>query len=1616
MDQKHFAALQEIKQTDVKVLLKKSYRGIWETAIKKYSDSAHFIYELLQNADDTKASWVKFDLKDDGLWFKHNGSVRFSISDPENEDSDSENGTLGHINSITSIGNSTKIDEQKIGKFGIGFKAVFAYSDTPHIYDDRFTFKLENYIVPVEIRSNGEDRANGETLFFFPFNHKSKSPEEACKEIETKLDNLFQPILFLGNLEKIEWKSVHGTGTYTKKEKEATQYGNITAQLFEVTSNENSKVLSEEIWLFTKQITQTSTNTRFRISTGFFVLEDNTKLETEYKNYEAFCFFPTKEDTQLGFIVQAPFLLTDSREGIKTGEQWNNTLIQLLAELSGESIRLLKDIGIKNGSKLVDDTILDLIPYNPNVYHHGGINTKISFSPFYTEIRNTFLNSQLLPGRNGRYFSKSNAYWAADPELSELFSDKQLSDLFDNPNSGWVFVSKGQKQLNQANRPLESYINGIISEVVDAKKILRLFTADFVEKQSDQWLIQLYAYLADRRYLWDDRDKIAVKQPIILNQIRKAVVPFNKDLTAPQIFLPLDRASDYDTVYQPLVDNADSMAFITAIGIGMPDVKAEIFNTIIPQYQEKFNYDDTEKVQQHFETFLNYYETCSAAQQIELIEKLKEISFIASHNPNEPDTRFFCRPGQVYFHEDKLVKYHTHTPEVYFLEDDFYIEYLSGAKGETVKRLLHESGISFYPRLKNKDLQPDTETKEMFGLDHILISYKYQDYQDITDKELEGLAEAVSHITPAVSVIIWDYLLHFAKGQTVSLLRGKFSGKFSYYPRNGSYQSTASFTSTAASILQNDKWLLNKENEFVSPAELSISDLNECYNLEDPYTNVLLEFIGIINPDAEMDLTEEQKLAYDMGKKLLAENITPEEFNAFIEEIARRKSTPEPGPAFLPADEVPVNESDFQKTLSNINKGIKKNRREKQESRKRETEQTGTKIPSSPDIDFEEQEEPPADQDDYIKPSVDIQKKIEKLKLQAEAQVEELTRIEKLCEMANTSGKYSFGWFKALLELEYLQSSASNASGKQISIQFSRIEQEPDTERTLILKHPNRYIPQSIEDIGDMQVRLYVGDETRSVTVEVVSVKEYTLRAKLKKSADISGIDLAKVTRAVIDIKNPVFILEELRKAFYQLGFQDDYNLQLNLTEQIRFIFGPPGTGKTTYLAANEIIPLMQQDNNLKVLVLAPTNKAADVLTKRIIEKMEGDQSYYHWLIRFGTTADPELENSGLVADKSFDIRTKPKNTTITTIARFAYDYFQPEVLDERLHLKFLDWDYIIIDEASMITIAAIAYVLYQKAGSKFIIAGDPFQIQPITQIDQWKDLNIYEMVQLTKFIDPVTIPHPFEVVNLSTQYRSLPTIGEVFSQFTYNGRLKHYRDLSGQKPLNIPGLDFKDINIIKFPVQKYESIYKPNTLNKSNYQVYSALFTVEFTTKLVAQIRSAHMDRFRIGIICPYKAQATMIEKVLARLHNDDEKVQILIGTIHGFQGDECDIVISVFNPPYSIGRSPNMFLNKQNVLNVAISRARDYLFILMPDDKTQDVENLYRVKKIERLAHQHSAGRIAVYETEIIEERLLGSNNYVYDNSFATTHQSVNVYSKPEKKYEIRCEEIAVDVQMKH
>ena len=93
-DKQWFEALTKDRAESANTLEKPSMKGVQRSVVDKYSDQAHFVYELLQNANDVKATAVKFRLEENGLYFIHNGSVRFTISNPQNEESDTQNGTL----------------------------------------------------------------------------------------------------------------------------------------------------------------------------------------------------------------------------------------------------------------------------------------------------------------------------------------------------------------------------------------------------------------------------------------------------------------------------------------------------------------------------------------------------------------------------------------------------------------------------------------------------------------------------------------------------------------------------------------------------------------------------------------------------------------------------------------------------------------------------------------------------------------------------------------------------------------------------------------------------------------------------------------------------------------------------------------------------------------------------------------------------------------------------------------------------------------------------------------------------------------------------------------------------------------------------------------------------------------------------------------------------------------------------------------------------------------------------------------------------------------------------------------------------------------------------------
>ena len=151
--------------------------------ISMYSDSTHFIYEILQNADDYEAKEVFFKLSETELWIEHDG-------EPFTEE---------NVKAITYFGRSTsEEDPAKTGRFGIGFKSVFAFTATPIIISDCEHFQIYG-LYRVKEHPYPDDLPRPRTRIILPFNHESEKPDyvenlmpkaEAYSKIEERLTSL----------------------------------------------------------------------------------------------------------------------------------------------------------------------------------------------------------------------------------------------------------------------------------------------------------------------------------------------------------------------------------------------------------------------------------------------------------------------------------------------------------------------------------------------------------------------------------------------------------------------------------------------------------------------------------------------------------------------------------------------------------------------------------------------------------------------------------------------------------------------------------------------------------------------------------------------------------------------------------------------------------------------------------------------------------------------------------------------------------------------------------------------------------------------------------------------------------------------------------------------------------------------------------------------------------------------------------------------------------------------------------------------------------------------------------------------------------------------------------
>ena len=271
-------------------------------------------------------------------------------------------------------------------------------------------------------------------------------------------------------------------------------------------------------------------------------------------------------------------------------------------------------------------------------------------------------------------------------------------------------------------------------------------------------------------------------------------------------------------------------------------------------------------------------------------------------------------------------------------------------------------------------------------------------------------------------------------------------------------------------------------------------------------------------------------------------------------------------------------------------------------------------------------------------------------------------------------------------------------------------------------------------------------------------------------------------------------------------------------------------------------------------------------------------------------------------------------------------------------------FDLIVVDEATQCSITNLLPILHR--GKRLAVIGDEHQLRAIPNIRETEEdllakkhdvedwVSIFGHCEKDVYTAGVeSIPSRLgDVVMLLEHYRSHPQIIGFANTNIYRGKLVLSR------PLN----DFSDsdgVYAIQVPGQAEKGDRNRSWRNRPEAEKIVELITAN--PDIMNGSRSA-------GVVTPFRPQQELITKMLNnRPHMD---VDILVGTAYTFQGDERDIVY--FSPVVAPGMTPGSIKwacgvnwkgeEEPNLINVAITRARDALFIVGDFDYLSSQRNI--------------------------------------------------------------------------
>ncbi|MCI8283747.1 MAG: hypothetical protein HFE90_00515 [Firmicutes bacterium] len=644
-----------------------------------YSDSNHFIYELLQNAEDARASKVVIQYFEDKLIFYHNGK-------PFDEDD---------VTGVSSMLMGTKeaSDAQTIGKFGMGFKSVFKYTDRPEIYSDDESFCIENYLLPVEINGWDFEKEKSQlqcriknnnirlfaddkhlTKFVIPFikikKDKSRDKISGINVLEKLYELSGEVLLFLNMIRNLYWINME-TGEYAWITIEADNSDkNLIVCRIESTNKE-----SISRYLKFKKVFDHDDMKSAEVSIAYRIDDHNYNIKAA-DNDNIFVYFPTKDITNLPFIIHGSFETAVSREKLIYPSDFNKDLFDMLGDLICESLIELRDRKLIT-QKFIRNILMKALKTENINGTISGLNKK---------VKELFLKEAILPDINGEYKRAEQLCIPVPFDMTSLFYKPLFQSSFGGVDN---FVELDNPQ-GEGFKEYFGWLKNIIElKVYDIGKwgfnlADTEFKSDTLEEEEISQIKELYGFLSKYSEIYKyNHDNLNEYKKIIKSQfdyaweqLRRARIILNSENKLvpayingkPNIYL--NDSSEYKKMEASVIINPDILKIeefkrmmISAFEIHQFDnlqyARKEI-GDIANKYingVDHIKFGDSEEYQQEYAndikkiTELMKVKSNDKNIENEIVNLLKDISIIKIKSECR---NVFKRPDNVYM--DKAIK------------------------------------------------------------------------------------------------------------------------------------------------------------------------------------------------------------------------------------------------------------------------------------------------------------------------------------------------------------------------------------------------------------------------------------------------------------------------------------------------------------------------------------------------------------------------------------------------------------------------------------------------------------------------------------------------------------------------------------------------------------------------------------------------------------------------------------------------------------------------------------------------------------------------------------------------------------------------------------------------